>query len=103
MKRYDLALFHDDFERPTVIVAGKESGRYVLHSDLQARDLKMAELVRALPHVDGCRAAFCRVCDRRKSDWRHAEKDVPTWHDFSPNDCGCEHSDLLAMLETTNG
>jgi len=70
-------------------------------ADLQARDLKLADLARALPHEDGCRASYCVVCDRRKSDWRHTEKDVPAWHDFTPNTCGCKHGDLLAALEET--
>lgn len=61
--------------------------RVYKHEDIQARDLKMGELVGALPHEAGCQVEFDYI------DGEALE-----------SGCNCPRGQLLAMLkETTNG
>jgi hypothetical protein len=75
-------------------------GDWMDADEVQTRDLKMAELVRALPHEHGnCAVVHCRICGLRESSFQHIQQ-----HEFAPSDCNCPRGELLSMLgETTNG
>lgn len=87
MKRY-----HAD------IASEEPEGGFVLYSDLQARDLKLAELAKALPHEMGCPAELCSKCFEHINGHEFAD----FGHEFESMDCNCPRGKLLAMLgETT--
>ena len=70
------------------------NGDLCLSAGVHARDLKMAELVGALPHEKECNAYW----DRDNPN-THVRFDAP----IPGQKCDCKIGDLLAMLETTNG
>lgn len=88
MKRYDT-----DEEG---VMRQSAQGMYVFYIHLQARDLKMAELVGALPHEKGCAVNVCAFCHLAESYWRHIAE-----HEFTPRECTCPRGQLLAMLKET--
>jgi hypothetical protein len=99
MKRYDI-------EVQIVREEGIETAivEMVTLSDLQARDLKLAELARALPHGHKCHSKnFCGVsgCGSRPWAFVHEMADFRYLHEFEPGDCNCPLGELLAMLEKT--
>lgn len=100
MKRYDLTLYFDDFERPTAIVGQKSQGRYVCAADLQAWALKLKATVEGMEHSENCNSLICVHCCYSK-DWvlhRHSEF-REGGHEFKSNECTCPRGKVLAMLE----
>jgi len=100
MKRYT-AVVHK--QRPVGIyvpaLAERDDGNAVLFADIQARDLKLVELARALPHDYTCATRLPGIMvggisfDVNQPPYAHEVK----------HECDCPRGELLAMLETTNG
>ena len=73
------------------------SATYENASELRARDLKLAELARALPHKQGCPAELCAKCCSHIDGHEFSDFD----HEFESMPCTCAPGDLLAMLGET--
>jgi hypothetical protein len=82
----------------------RDNHLFVPLADLHARDLKLAELARALPHEDGCASFFCSVCAWYCVTAHTPDDTDPTFHAAVPKACNCPRGELLAALgETNNG
>jgi hypothetical protein len=64
---------------------------------IQARDLKLRELVEALPHKPGCPSELCAKCCQHIDGHEFADFD----HPFAPMTCKCARGQALALLEAT--
>lgn len=93
MKRYDLIEYRacGTFDR---MMDERPNGDYVEYADLQARDLKLAELVGALPHKPGCPSELCAKCCQHIDGHEFADFD----HPFAPMTCKCARGKALALL-----
>ena len=80
-------------------------GDWMDADEVQARDLKLAELAKALPHGINCTHWQCKRCDRSSmSEWhKESHDDWPGYHVFEDCGCNCPLGEFLAMLEATNG
>lgn len=70
------------------------NGDLCLFADLQARDLKLRELVEALPHKPGCPSELCAKCCQHIDGHEFADFD----HPFAPMTCKCARGQALALL-----
>lgn len=93
MRRYDLIEYRacGSFDK---MMDERPDGDYVEFADLQARDLKMAELVGALPHERECNAYW---------DRSNANTHIRMGDPIAGKHCDCKLGEALALLEATNG